>query len=176
MLTLSPGACARHSGSCEHSASLPTVIELGRSTWLHLWQAKQNGVGKVLSILICSWTMQRYRGWSDNSADRDAIDSLLRRWPGLPLLQVRKNFQNTVIEKHTVSELPLIISFERFHVLLLRKVQKWLTEVWDCVFRSLILFLSPKNLFKYCNPGNFRKRSIFVLFVNSWNLWKLIAY
>ena len=30
--------------------------------------------------------------------------------------------------------------------------------------------------FIYCNPGNFRKRLIFVLFVNSWNLWKLIAY
>ena len=28
----------------------------------------------------------------------------------------------------------------------------------------------------YCNPGNFRKRLIFVLFVNSWNLLKLIAY
>ena len=27
-----------------------------------------------------------------------------------------------------------------------------------------------------CNPGNFRKRLIFVLFVNSWNLLKLIAY
>ena len=30
--------------------------------------------------------------------------------------------------------------------------------------------------FKYCNPGNFRKRLIFVLFVSYWNLWKLIAY
>ena len=31
-------------------------------------------------------------------------------------------------------------------------------------------------LHNYCNPGNFRKRLIFVLFVNSGNLWKLIAY
>ena len=27
-----------------------------------------------------------------------------------------------------------------------------------------------------CNPRNFRQRLIFVLFVNSWNLWKFIAY
>ena len=27
----------------------------------------------------------------------------------------------------------------------------------------------------YCNPGNFRKRLVFVLFVSSWSLWKLIA-
>ena len=34
-------------------------------------------------------------------------------------------------------------------------------------------------LFRYCwnysYPGKFRKRLIFVMFVNSWNLWKLIA-
>ena len=28
----------------------------------------------------------------------------------------------------------------------------------------------------YCNPGDFRKRLIFVLFVNSWNIWKLRAH
>ena len=33
-----------------------------------------------------------------------------------------------------------------------------------------------QSISSYCNPGNFRKRLIFVLFVNSWNLWRLIAY
>ena len=28
----------------------------------------------------------------------------------------------------------------------------------------------PGRPFSYCNPGNFCKRLIFVLFVNSWNL------
>ena len=32
------------------------------------------------------------------------------------------------------------------------------------------------QLLNYCNPGNFRQRLIFVFFVNSWNLWKLIAH
>ena len=34
----------------------------------------------------------------------------------------------------------------------------------------------PAFLVVYCNPGNFRKRLVFVLFVNSWNLLKFIAY
>ena len=50
------------------------------------------------------------------------------------------------------------ISFERFHVLLFRKVQDMKTfernemnngSLRLCVFRSLILFLSPKNLFNF---------------------------
>ena len=32
------------------------------------------------------------------------------------------------------------------------------------------VFLFPVRTSTYCNPGNFRKRLIFVLFVNSWKL------
>ena len=44
----------------------------------------------------------------------------------------------------------------------------------------LTLFWSPSValsffFFAYCNPGNFRKRLFFVLFVSFWNLWKVIA-
>ena len=39
-----------------------------------------------------------------------------------------------------------------------------------------LLCCQPLAELEYCNPGKFRKRLIFVLFVNSWNLWKLIAY
>ena len=33
--------------------------------------------------------------------------------------------------------------------------------------------LMLQDICVYCNPGKFRKRLIFVLFVNAWNLWKL---
>ena len=36
--------------------------------------------------------------------------------------------------------------------------------------------VSAQKTSSYCNPANFRKRLIFVLFVSYWNLWKLIAY
>ena len=45
------------------------------------------------------------------------------------------------------------------------------------IMRCITTFVSLQScVLSYCNPGNFRKRLIFVLFVNSWNLWKLIAY
>ena len=39
-----------------------------------------------------------------------------------------------------------------------------------CQPRETDSSLSHCTVFRYCNPGNFRKRLIFVLFVNSWNL------
>ena len=44
--------------------------------------------------------------------------------------------------------------------------------------RTLLLNVKPARMSvkNYCNPGNFRKRLIFVLFVSFWNLLKLIAY
>ena len=58
-------------------------------------------------------------------------------------------------------KLPLFISFERFHVLLLRSCTFLRRRTWKrskemnngslrrCAFRSLIPFLSPKNLYKW---------------------------
>ena len=43
----------------------------------------------------------------------------------------------------------------------------------ECKMSRRIFFREQEG---YCNPGNFRKRLIFVLFVNSWNLLKLIVY
>ena len=62
----------------------------------------------------------------------------------------------------------------------------WNYHRWPCKTATRILCstifcfssnFSPGVLCRnrYCNPGNFRKRLIFVLFVNSWNFWKLIA-
>ena len=48
--------------------------------------------------------------------------------------------------------------------------------VYVCVHMPRKFVCERKVVNAYCNPGNFCKRLIFVLFVNSWNLWKSIAY
>ena len=56
----------------------------------------------------------------------------------------------------TLSIICPILSWREGH----ENARKQYPTVWDCVFRSLILFLSPTNLFKRRNACEFRKNKL----------------